>query len=30
MAALDAEKFLVENEGDEEPEPETKAPIPVL
>jgi hypothetical protein len=29
MAALDAEKFLVENEGDEEPEPE-KAPLPVL
>lgn len=29
MAALDAEKFLVENEGDEEPEPE-KGPLPVL
>ena len=29
MAALDAEKFLAENEGDDEPEPEKKT-IPVL
>jgi hypothetical protein len=29
MAALDAEKFLAENEGEDEPEPEKKT-LPVL